>query len=90
MVDEFKYRKKVLDSMGIEMAIVINPTKYSIYPEYLPKFLVNNYAITGTKKLLNAIQTKTDINIIYTKYIFLLTITLFYLRLSLNLIFIKN
>lgn len=67
VVNEFKYRKKVLDSMGIEMAIVINPTKYSVYPEYLPRFLINNYAVTATEQLLSAIRTKTDINIIYTK-----------------------
>ena len=39
VLSEFQFRKRILDSMGIKMFVVIHPTKYSIYPEKLPPFL---------------------------------------------------
>jgi len=67
VVSEFQYRKAVLDSLGIEMCVVIHPLKYSIYPEYLPVFLRRNSTFTATDQILKAFREKTNINIIYTK-----------------------
>ena len=39
MRSDFSYRKKFLESKGIEYYVAICPTKYSVYPELLPWYL---------------------------------------------------
>lgn len=67
VLDEFKYREQVLDSMGIEMHIVICPTKYSVYPEYLPSHLVNENSINSGVQLVEYFKENSDLDITYAK-----------------------
>jgi alginate O-acetyltransferase complex protein AlgJ len=39
MRSDFSYRKKYLESKGVEYYVAICPTKYSVYPELLPWYL---------------------------------------------------
>ena len=64
---EFLYRKRVLDSMGIKLLVVLNPTKYSIYPEYLPPLLSSNNKTNPAEQLIKRFRDSSDINIIYSK-----------------------
>lgn len=61
MRSDFSYRKKYLESKGVEYFVAICPTKYSIYPELLPWYLKPNNTPSRTKQfteLLNQLGIK--------------------------------
>lgn len=60
----FKYRKKVLDSIGCKYYIVIAPIKTSIYPEYLPLSKRKNVETTITDQIVSLLDTVNGITVI--------------------------
>lgn len=66
VLKEFNYRKQILDSMGIEMLLVINPTKYGIYKEYLPNNLGGSTALSAGEQLEKYFKENSEIKTIFT------------------------
>jgi len=65
VLNEFLYRKEVLDSMGIDMVIGILPTKYTIYPEFLPDLLYISGRQNAAAGLISYIENNSDFQIFY-------------------------
>lgn len=62
--DIFKYRKKVLDSIGCSYYVVIAPIKTSIYPEYLPLSKRKNVQTTITDQIVSLLDTVKGVTVI--------------------------
>lgn len=67
ILDEFLYRKETLHNMGIEMHMVINPTKYSVFPEYLPAYMNGSASKNIADQLIEYFRENSSIEIIYPK-----------------------
>ncbi len=67
ILQEFLYRKRVLDSMGIKMLVVLHPTKYAVYPENLPPFMNSVPKINSATQLMNCFRDSSDIKVFYSR-----------------------
>src|SRR5690606_31554168 len=67
ILQEFLYRKRVLDSMGIKMLVVLHPTKYAVYPENLPPFMNSVPKISSATQLMNCFRNSSDIKVFYSR-----------------------
>ena len=56
--EEMLRRKKYLDTRGIKMYFAIVPSKYTVYPEYLPYYVNKLNAITRTHQIITALADK--------------------------------
>ncbi len=63
-VNEIKKRVNYLSSVGTKYYFVVAPTKYSIYPEYLPSLYQVKKRFTRTDQIINALSNIRDVNII--------------------------
>ena len=61
---ELEYRRDYVESKGSKYYFVIAPLKQNIYPEYLPDYLNKVNPQTQTEKLLEYLQSKSDLEII--------------------------
>ncbi|NTW23973.1 MAG: hypothetical protein HGA37_04685 [Lentimicrobium sp.] len=52
---EFKYRKAYFETKGIDYYVAVCPTKYSVYPEYLPWFVQARDTISRTDQFLKVL-----------------------------------
>ncbi len=55
---EMVKRKRYLDQKNIQLYFVVAPTKYTIYPEYLPSFVNKLNNISRTDQVLKALEDK--------------------------------
>jgi hypothetical protein len=53
---EFKYRKEYLSGKGIDYYVAVCPTKYSVYPEYLPWYITPRDTISRTDQFVSLIK----------------------------------
>ncbi|MFI5151313.1 MAG: hypothetical protein ACHQRM_16395 [Bacteroidia bacterium] len=60
-MDEINYRKKVCDSLGAEYRIVVIPSKFSIYPEYVPSGIEKYQGLNATDQFIRAIASKSSV-----------------------------
>lgn len=67
ILEEFLYRKETLNKMGIEMHLVINPTKYSVFQEYLPTYMNGSSTKNIADQLIEYFKDNSSIEIIYPK-----------------------
>jgi len=63
-VTEISNRVKYLESIGTKYYFVVAPTKYSIYPEYLPNMYQIEQRKTRTDQIINALSDVQGVNII--------------------------
>lgn len=63
-LNEFVKRHNVLSEQGIKMYLVINPTKFSVYPEYLPDFIQRKGEAGITKQLVDYLHENSAVSII--------------------------
>ena len=56
MRSEFQYRKNYFAEKGIDYYVAVCPTKYSVYPEYLPWYIRNIDTISRTDQFVNLIR----------------------------------
>ncbi len=62
--DIFKYREKVLDSIGCEYYVAIVPTKTTVYPEYLPIAKRKYNQETLTDQIVDLLDTVSGLTLI--------------------------
>jgi len=56
MRSDFAYREKYLEEQGIDYYVVICPTKYSIYPEFLPWYIKPYDTISHTDQFITLLK----------------------------------
>lgn len=56
ILDELKSRRLFIESHGAKMIFAISPTKYSIYPEYVPSNLIRVNKVSRTDQLVKFLQ----------------------------------
>ncbi|NCC73916.1 MAG: hypothetical protein EOM06_11010 [Sphingobacteriia bacterium] len=63
MRSDFTYRKEYLAKKGIDYYVVICPTKYSVYPEFLPWYIKPLDTISHTDQFINLLK-EIDIRVV--------------------------
>jgi hypothetical protein len=63
IVDEMKRRKDYLKVKNSKLYVVVAPTKYTVYPEYLPAYVDKINKTTRTDQIVTALR-KNDIDIL--------------------------
>ncbi|HXC03230.1 MAG TPA: hypothetical protein VNZ86_00685 [Bacteroidia bacterium] len=63
-VDELNYRKQVCDSLGAEYRVVIVPSKFSIYPEFLPPSLTKYEGDNATDQFVKAMRSQSSVPVL--------------------------
>jgi hypothetical protein len=57
IVSEFLYREKYFNEQGITMYLAILPTKFTVYPEYLPFYIDRKTSKTRSDQIIAALDT---------------------------------
>ncbi|MCB2220382.1 MAG: hypothetical protein KQI35_08310 [Bacteroidetes bacterium] len=69
IVSEFVYRNQYFNERGITMYLAILPTKYTVYPEYLPFYIDRVHSDTRTDQILKSLDTNSIRVIDLRKYL---------------------
>jgi alginate O-acetyltransferase complex protein AlgJ len=61
---EIEYRSRKCRELGAEYRVVVIPSKYTVYPEYLPSYVVKYPGANATDQFITYMHTHSDLKIL--------------------------